>query len=162
MKNFAQFTFLFLISIFLSGCKIETLYSSSLRGNCVVTQPDHIVRLGNGDTSFTLAFVGKEKLVSVDSIHGSYKYKSKPVQPLELSQLSQSNAVFVPRPDLYVIKSPQNVVQYVRMNYGRYKLNFDYVLNGQTNSCNFDVDYVLKTKRRYLFFWEWISANLKP
>ncbi|MGB8368810.1 MAG: hypothetical protein ACLPYZ_03025 [Limisphaerales bacterium] len=170
MKNLARIVILFLIPIFLSGCTIQSSRKFSLKGNCAVSQPTHFVRLntnaahGFDATSFTLAFIGKEKPVSIDSIRGSYQYKSKPVQPLELSHLSQTNAVFVPNAEMFVTKSPQNIVQYVRLNYGRYKLDFDYVLNGQTNSCSFNVNYACNTEHHLNFnglkyFWYMMHAE---
>jgi hypothetical protein len=170
MRNVARFVFLFLISIFLDGCTIQSSQQFSLQGNCAVIKPDHVVRLdtnaglGFDATSFTLSFVGKEKPACIDSIHGSYKYKSKALQPLGLSHLGQSNAIFVPSAELFVTKSPQNIVQYARLNYGRYDLDFDYILNDKTNSCNFNVDYVCKTKHYVSFsglkfFWYMLHAQ---
>jgi len=170
MKVFAKSAFLFLISVSLSGCTIESSREFLLKGNCAVTKPDHFVRLdtnahlGFDATCFNLSFIGKEKPVFIDSIHGNYKYKSEAIQPLELSHLSQSNAVFVPSAELFVTKSPQNIVQYVRLNYGRYDLDFDYILNGKTNSCNFNVDYICKTKHHLSFnglkyFWYMLHAE---
>jgi hypothetical protein len=173
MKNVGAFVFPFLISLFISGCAIKSSHEFSLEGNRAVARPNYFIKLdanaGNGfdATCFTLTFIGREKPVTISAIHGSYQYNSKPIQPLELSHLSQSNAVFVPTAELFVTKSPQNIVQYVRMNYGLYDLYFQYVINDETNSCNFKVDYISKTKLRIgfpienglKFYWYMLHAE---
>jgi hypothetical protein len=170
MKYPAQFSFLFLISLFLSGCRTYQAPDCSLRGKCEVDQPDHIVRLNattaryisygkntiglhfvnEGDwcsaNAFTFIFLGKDKQASVDSIQCSYKYASNPSQLLELTYLDKSNAVFC-----LPTNSP------ARLEYGRYNLNVEYIFNGQSNSCVFNVNYVHKTETKFVFFWEWLA-----
>jgi hypothetical protein len=167
MKNSGQFAFLFLILTFLSGCKTYQTPDCSLRGNCEVDQPNHIVQLketkargfysdkssgelhflNDGDScsanAFTLTFIGKDKQTSIDSIQGSCEYESKTRQPLELAYLDKSIAVFV-----FHTNSPTS------LEYGKYKLNVEYVFNGQSNSCVFNVNYVHKTKTHVSFFWD--------
>jgi len=160
MKGLSRFTALFAIFVFLNGCTINTTTHCFLKGDCAVTQPDHIVKI-NADgceSFFNLTFVGKEKTLSLNSVAGSYQYKSKPVQSLQLIRLNKDSAMFSPSDaDMFIGKSPDNVVQSRVMNHGQYNLNFEYVLNGQTNSCDFDVKYVSKTEWHFVPFWAWFA-----
>lgn len=154
MKKFSLLIFLFLVSMCFSGCR-KVCYCH-FQGKCEVIQPDCIVKinkLGPG-YDFILTVVGKDEKasLSIDSIQGSYKYETNTVQPLRLIFSRDNRAAFVPDDALMKTKY-QGVVQSILMKDGHYIFNFDYVLNKQTNSCNFDVHLVTGTR---IDFTSWI------
>ena len=178
--NFAFQTILFsLILAFSSGCSFTTGYHNYVRSTFLVKQSDHVVRLcaatdhvypvKPGETiretidgeldSFRLRFDGNRNRVSVSSISGYYQFYSQKPQPLELVSLDGDFAVLVPRDHIITKPTKQSMAHVGRLEFGRYKLDIQYQINGQQYSCHFDVDYSRKNSPELHGIWELHDVN---
>jgi len=167
MKSGVQIVWFCSVLFLLSGCRINEVYDPAnipLQGNLEIHQPGHISQLRMSIENltqnyggprfgtdpyrancFVFTIIAKEKGMSLNSADGSYQYNNGIIQKLNVAYLNSSNAVFF---------TSSNLVHTGSMDFGKYKLNIEYVLSGQSYSCQFDVNYVLKTKRQVTYFWE--------
>jgi hypothetical protein len=148
--------------VLLTGCTIDRLRICSAEGNRVIEQQTHSVHLslvrpvhyGNVyafpedltvASKFAFSFIGKTNQITVVHVSGNYQYKNRPIQPLELTYSTSSNAVFQPKPDC---------IENGWLRSGQYNINIFYTVNGQNFTGNFQVYYKVKTKIRWIFFWD--------
>jgi len=159
-------TSFFPILVLLNGCVVDRKLHCSLQGACEINQTNHLVRLDvtragfyfygrppsmhfesqSGDcfkNAFVLTFIGKEPPAHVDSIHAFCQYRRERPELLMLAYLGETNSVLA-----------LNTNTFSLLKAGRYRINAQYNFNGQTNLCNFDINYVLKTERKYTPLWE--------
>jgi hypothetical protein len=158
VKLFSQVVCLCSLLVVSNGCMINKTDYGSLQGNCKVNQANHVLHLwtsienpsekvyhgprpkdfyqSNQENAFVLNIAGKQKPIFFDSLVSNYQYSSESFQPLELAYLDKTNAVLIPKAHLvhYAIEP------------GQYKINLNYVINGETNSCQFDLKYEIKAK----------------
>jgi hypothetical protein len=159
MKAFIQVAFSVFALFALSGCAVEHISTFHLQGNRKLIQSHCVFQLdgvraqylrsGNlawhfDDAStmnaLLITFKDNEGQVAVVSIDGSYKALTNNAQVLKLAYLDKTNALLALNTDF------RN-----RLEYGKYKINLQYELNGKTNTCNFDVSYILKTEIQPVF-----------
>ena len=172
MKGLVQFAFLLLLSISLSGCT-EPYYTSSfhLQGNRSLVQSNYVFKLdgvmvnrihskkADGSSlewtpydistwgGFLLTFTGHRPPPIIDSLTGSFEDTSGNLRPLNVVYRNENAALFILNTNVSVICP--------RLEYGKYKINVQYGHNDQTNTCNFEVSYVLKSERHRDIIWPW-------
>ena len=173
MKSLVQFAFLFLISVCLSGCATSETSNIYLQGNrsqvhsnCVFKLDGVMVkriRSKNTDGSsiiwtpydistwggFLLTFSENRNPLNVDSLNGSFEDIGGNLKPLKVVCRNETTALFMLNTNFSVICP--------RLEFGKYKVNLQYYFNGQTNVCNFELSYVMKSEKHYRMImpWEW-------
>ena len=94
-----------------------------------------------------LTYIGNGKPLTIDSIQGSYEDASTNSQPLKVVNLSETNAVFLLNTNFPFIAP--------RLEFGKYRINLEYSINGQSNACNFVASYVATSKKHHDIIWPW-------
>jgi hypothetical protein len=170
-------TSFFPILVLVNGCVVDRKLHCSLQGACEINQTNHLVRLDVaragyycygrpasmhfvfhlGDSfanAFVLTFTGNEKGTYVDSLCASCQYRREKPKLLALAYLDKTNAVLA-----------LNTNAFPLLRAGKYKINARYNFNDQTNQCNFEVNYVQQTERKYIPVWEvwrYLSGGYGP
>jgi hypothetical protein len=168
MKTTTSSILLAVIATLAAGCGTIRVYDCSVDGNRVIQRERYEVKLsvvrivqqGNtfsfpedlvGADGFLFTFVGTTNDVKLDSIIGSYQYKKKRMQPLELRYSTSSNAALVV-PD-------QQKYQFGHLQAGPYSLEIKNTIDGQAETNDFRIDYKVNYKTKWVFWWDLIGID---
>ena len=167
MKTAILITSLTSIIILITGCSADRYYTVSLTGDRIIVQPTYkveasvvrIVHYGNtfsfpedlnGANAFMFYFTGITNEVKIGIAGGTYHYKNKPEKPLELSYSTSNRVVFIPKPD---------EIESEHLKSGLYRLTIKYAMDAQECTNNFQIDYTLKYKTKWVFWWDLIGID---
>jgi hypothetical protein len=170
MNKTKHFICLFSILISIAGCSLvaPVPYSNPynvLEGQLIATQPVYTLSLDDGRTDlrspankFVLSFIPieKDKPLPFRLVKAEYQFYSETWRSLEVTNMSRSKTVLIPREKLATQKSSEKRTERIgELLHGRYKVKISYEVSGREYEAQFEAMYKRKMQTGVVGPWTW-------